>query len=153
VLGGQPPVLYEDGYQLRDYVSIHDVVRANLLALDDDRANYQALNVGADRRMSVLELADVVIQTACAKVEPDVSGLYRVGDTRHIFSDVSKLKALGWNPEVSQPDIVREYVDWAAEQPDLSDTFSEAQQRMRRLGVLRQSSPNPVSTSFAAAAH
>ena len=56
VLAGQPPVLYEDGEQLRDFVSVHDVVRANLLTLEDERANYQVFNVGGARRVSVREL-------------------------------------------------------------------------------------------------
>src|SRR4029077_9113958 len=57
VLSGQAPVLYEDGQQLRDYVSVHDVVRANLLVRDDERANYQVFNVGGNRRVTVHELA------------------------------------------------------------------------------------------------
>ncbi len=137
VLTGQPPVLYEDGEQLRDYVSVRDVVRANLLVLEDERADYQVYNVGGDRRVSVRELAALVIQTAGADVEPRIPNLYRVGDTRHIFSDVSRLRALGWAPEVPQEEIVREYLDWAAEQPDLGDTFTAAQAKMEAAGVLR----------------
>jgi dTDP-L-rhamnose 4-epimerase len=138
VLAGKAPVVYEDGEQLRDYVSIHDVVRANLLVLDDDRASYQAFNVGGERRVSVRELADLVIGAAGARVAPEIGGLYRVGDTRHIFSDVSRLRALGWAPRVAQADIVREYLAWAAEQPDIQDTFAAAQAKMQAAGVLRR---------------
>ena len=137
VLSGQPPVVYEDGEQLRDYVSIHDVVRANLLVFEDPRADYGVFNVGGARRVTVRELAALVIAAAGARVEPEISGLYRVGDTRHIFSDVSRLRALGWEPRVPQGDMVREYVAWAAEQPDLRDTFADAQARMRAAGFLR----------------
>ncbi len=138
VLTGQAPVLYEDGEQWRDYVSIHDVVRANLLVLEDRRADYQVFNVGGDRRVTVRELAALVIQTAGVDLEPEVPGLYRVGDTRHIFSDVSKLRGLGWTPQVSQPEIVRDYLTWAAEQRGLRDTFAEAQATMQATGVLRR---------------
>jgi dTDP-L-rhamnose 4-epimerase len=144
VLTGQGPVLYEDGQQLRDYVSVHDVVRANLLALDDGRANFQVFNVGGDRRVTVRDLANLVIQAAGGNVAPDSPGLYRVGDTRHIFSDISKLRALGWAPEVAQADIVREYIVWASEQPDLRDTFAEAQIAMRTAGVLRDAGSTPT---------
>src|SRR5262249_47429520 len=137
VLMGKPPVLYEDGEQLRDYVSVHDVVRANLLVLEDPRADYQVFNVGGDRRMSVRELAALVIQTARVDVEPQRPGLFRVGDTRHIFSDVSRLRALGWSPQVPQVDVVAEYLSWAAEQPDLEDTFAGAWAQMEEAGVLR----------------
>jgi dTDP-L-rhamnose 4-epimerase len=144
VLTGEAPILYEDGGQLRDYVSVHDVVRANLLMLEDVRADYEAFNVGSGRRVSVLELAEQVIQTSGAVVEPRISGLFRVGDTRHILSDISKLRALGWAPTVSQAEIVKEYLDWAAEQPDLRDTVTEAQARMSAAGVLRSSNPAGV---------
>lgn len=140
VLTGRRPVIYEDGEQLRDYVSIHDVVEANLLVLQDSRADYQVFNVGGDRRVTVGELARMVIEAAGVAVEPELPGLYRVGDTRHSFSDVSKLRALGWAPRITQSEMVREYLAWAAEQPDLHDTFAEAQARMEAAGVLRRAS-------------
>lgn len=137
VLAGRPPVLFEDGEQLRDYVSVHDVVRANILVFEDDRAVGRVFNVGGDRRVAVRELAGLVVRSAGAAVAPEISGLYRVGDTRHIFSDVSGLKDLGWSPLVEQAAMVEEYLGWASSQPDLRDTFEEAQARMQELGVLR----------------
>jgi dTDP-L-rhamnose 4-epimerase len=137
VLSGQAPVLYEDGEQLRDFVSVHDVVRANLLVLEDDRANYQSLNVGGNRQLSVRQLAGLVSQATDHRGEPETSGLYRVGDTRHICSDTAKLRGLGWQPRVEMPDIIREYVDWASRQPDVHDTFAEAQANMLASGILK----------------
>ena len=69
VLTGQPPVLYEDGEQWRDYVSIQDVVRANLLVLEDSRADYQALSISGKRRVTVREMAALLIQTAGGDLE------------------------------------------------------------------------------------
>lgn len=137
VLNGMPPVVYEDGGQIRDYVSVHDVVRANLIAFEDCRADYQVFNVGGERRVTVRELADMVIKASGRRLHFDISSLYRVGDTRHIFSDVSKLKALGWRPRVTMEQIVDEYLTWASEQPDLRDTFAPAHAAMRASGVLR----------------
>jgi dTDP-L-rhamnose 4-epimerase len=138
-LTGNAPVMYEDGQQFRDFVSIHDVVRANLLVLEDQRAEYRAFNVGADRRVTVQELAELTVAEAGMSPPPEAPGIFRVGDTRHIFSDVSALRALGWSPQVSQRAIVREYLAWASEQPDLRDTFAEAQTKMLESGVLRRS--------------
>jgi dTDP-L-rhamnose 4-epimerase len=140
VLNGRPPLMYEDGEQQRDYVSIHDVVEANLLALDDPRTDYQVYNVGGNRRVTVEELAGLVIGSAGAQVGPVCPGVYRVGDTRHIFSDISKLRALGWEPRVAQADMVHEYLAWVVEQPSLRNTFVEAEARMRATGVLRGAS-------------
>lgn len=151
-LAGQPPVLFEDGWQLRDFVSVHDVVRANLLVFDDRRADFEAFNVGGARRVTVRELASMVGEATGRSADPQLPGLYRVGDARHIFSDVSKLAALGWAPVVPLAAVVDEYVAWATEQPDVRDTFTGAQAHMRASGVLleaaawgngRRSQPNP----------
>ncbi|MBI2940048.1 MAG: NAD-dependent epimerase/dehydratase family protein [Chloroflexi bacterium] len=138
-LAGRPPLVYEDGAQLRDYVSVHDIARANVLVLEDPRADYRVFNVGGARAISVRQLARLVIEASGNDLEPEVPGLYRVGDMRHILSDVASLRALGWEPTRGQAEIVREYVAWAREQPDLRDTYSEAAARMRAMGVLRES--------------
>jgi dTDP-L-rhamnose 4-epimerase len=138
VLTGKPPVVFEDGQQLRDYVSIHDIVDANMLAFEDNRADFQVFNVGGERRITVMGLAWMVCHTAGVDFVPEACGVYRLGDTRHIFSDVSRLRALGWEPRVGQTEIVREYVDWLSTQPDLSDTFASAQDVMSSAGVLRK---------------
>jgi dTDP-L-rhamnose 4-epimerase len=138
LLNAEPPVCYEDGQQLRDYVSVHDVARANLTVLQDERADFQVFNVGGDRNVSVLDYARLIGQRANVDIEPQVPGLYRFGDTRHVVSDVSKLKSLGWAPEVSLEDIVDEYLIWAQEQPGFRDYYAEAEEHMKILGTLRQ---------------
>lgn len=138
-LHGAPPVMFEDGNQLRDYVSIHDVVRANLLPLARADMHGRSFNVGADRRVTVRELADAVVREAGSGAPPLMRGLFRVGDTRHSLSDVSALKTMGWKPEVGQAAIIHEYLEWAASQPDLRNTYDEAERRMRSLGVLVES--------------
>lgn len=139
-LAGKSPVLFEDGLQVRDYVSVQDVVRANLLVFEEARADGRAFNVGGNRRVTVWELAGLVVRSAGVSVAPEIPGLYRVGDTRHIFSDVSPLADLGWSPLVEQATMVDEYLHWASRQPDLHDTYEEAQARMKALGALRSSS-------------
>ena len=138
LLNGKPPVCYEDGQQLRDYVSVHDVAWANLLVLEDERADFQVFNVGGDRQVTVLDYARLITERAGVDIEPEVPGLYRFGDTRHVFSDVSKLKALGWEPEVPLKAIVDEYIAWAQEQPGFTDYYTEAEARMEALGTIRR---------------
>lgn len=143
LLNGMRPVCYEDGKQLRDYVSVFDVARANLLVLEDSRADHQVFNVGGDRRVSVSNYARLIAQRAGVDLDPEVPGLYRFGDTRHVFSDVSRLKALGWEPEVSLEDIVDGYIAWAKTQSGFRDYYAEAQQRMESLGTLRRVAGTP----------
>jgi len=139
LLTGQTLVCYEDGRQLRDYVSVHDVARANALVLADDRAEFRVFNVGGDRQTTVLEYAGLLARQAGIETQPDVPGLYRFGDTRHVISDVTRLKSLGWRPQVALESVLGEYLAWAQAQPDFRDYYAEAEARMRALGTLRQS--------------
>jgi dTDP-L-rhamnose 4-epimerase len=143
---GVQPLVFEDGRQLRDYVGIHDVVRATLLPLKREEMHGTSFNVGGDRSVSVLELAELVGEAAGMACEPRISGHYRIGDTRHVRSDVSRLKGQGWFPEENLRDVVREYVAWALEHKDFHNAAAAAQDRMKQLGVLRQA-PTPVESN------
>src|SRR4051812_47965231 len=93
------PMIYEDGRQIRDYVNVADVVDANLLVLDEGRADYEMFHVGGGKPYTVLQFASVVAEVFGRKdyvAKP--CGKYRFGDTRHICSDIHKLMNLGWKP-------------------------------------------------------
>jgi dTDP-L-rhamnose 4-epimerase len=138
LLAGKPAVCYEDGQQLRDYVSVHDVARANVLVLEDERAAFQVFNVGGDHRVSVIDYARMIARRAGVDLEPRLPGIYRLGDTRHIFSDSMRLKSLGWRPSVPLERIVDEYIAWAQSQPGFRDYSAEAEARMASLGTIRR---------------
>jgi len=152
LLNGQAPVCYEDGKQLRDYVSVHDVARANLLVLEDPRADYQAFNVGGDRKVSVLDYAQLVAQRAASAIQPEIPGVYRFGDTRHVFSDVSKLGTLGWQPTVSLAEIVDGYIAWAQAQLGFRDYYAKAEAQMEAKGTLRRAQKTKQSAPIHRAA-
>jgi dTDP-L-rhamnose 4-epimerase len=135
---GREPVIYEDGQQIRDFVNIADVVDANLLVLKDSRADFQMFNVGGDRRVTVAEFARVVADVFEKKgFEPKASGKYRYGDTRHIFSDVTKLKALGWTPKRSVKESVVAYREWLKRADSAEDILDYSNKMMAKLGVVR----------------
>jgi len=138
LLNHKPPIVYEDGQQLRDYVYVGDVAKANLLVLEDDRANYQVFNVGGAKATTVLEYAHLLAEKLDRNIEPVIPGQFRFGDTRHIVSDISKLRALGWEPVTPLEQIAEEYIEWAREQPDLGDYYEEAEARMEELGTIRR---------------
>jgi dTDP-L-rhamnose 4-epimerase len=137
LLHGRQPVVYEDGGQLRDYVSVWDVARANVLVLEDERADYRAFNVGGGRALTVLEYAQVVGRALNRPVSPEVPGRFRVGDTRHIMSDVSRLRALGWEPRGSLEAAAAAYAEWAQAQEGFRDYSEEGAATMARQGVVR----------------
>ncbi|MBI4329418.1 MAG: NAD-dependent epimerase/dehydratase family protein [Chloroflexi bacterium] len=135
---GQPPVIYEDGRQLRDYVHVKDAVAANLLVLDALEAPGQVFNVGGGAPVTVRAYAELIREVVGATVEPRIPGIYRVGDSRHLFSDSSRLEALGWRRTASLRGIVEDYVQWLRQQPRLRETYSSAEAVMRSEDVLRQ---------------
>lgn len=139
LLHDQAPVCYEDGNSLRDYVYVGDVARANVLVMEDPRADYRAFNVAGQRATSVVEYARIAARACDREIEPLLSGEYRFGDTRHTVSSWQALGELGWRPEVPLEQVVAEYVDWVRTQPDLGDFYARSAARMREADILRQS--------------
>jgi len=137
LLQNLPPIIYEDGKQLRDYVYVGDVAAANLLAMESNTANYQIYNVGGSEPISVSEYVKLLLRVLGKDVAPKIRGEFRFGDARHIISDISKIGKLGWQPRTSLEQIISEYLEWAIEQPEIKDFYAEAEKVMKRMGVIR----------------
>lgn len=112
LLNGQAPIIYEDGDQQRDYCHVDDVVAANLLVAHDDRADFEAYNVGSGRGTTVREFAARLGHATGRGTAPVIPGKFRVGDNRHSVSSISKLSALGWTPKKGLEEIMRDYWEW-----------------------------------------
>jgi dTDP-L-rhamnose 4-epimerase len=113
LLNGKPPLVFEDGRQRRDFVAVSDVARACRLALESDRANGHAINVGTGRGVSVLEVADELGRVLDVDVEPYVTGRFRTGDIRHCFADISLARSvLGYAPGVELEDGMADLAEW-----------------------------------------
>jgi dTDP-L-rhamnose 4-epimerase len=135
---GKPPLIFEDGRQIRDYVNIADVAAANALVLEKRQANFEAYNVGGDRAYTVQEFYNCVQQVFGTHLTPSINGYFRFGDTRHIFSDITKLKNLGWAPRHDIKKSVEDYVTYLKAQDDIVDTLESANHKMRSLNVIQQ---------------
>jgi dTDP-L-rhamnose 4-epimerase len=135
---GKVPVLYEDGEAIRDYVNIEDVVDANVLVLWDDRAAGRVFNVGGGQAVTTREFADIVMRQYGSDQPGVVTGEYRFGDTRHILSDISALRALDWEPRRAPVQSVAAYAGWLDDMKGLDGVLAEADARMRALGVVRK---------------
>lgn len=138
LMHGLPPVVYEDGGQLRDFVNVRDVARANVTVLRDPRAARGVFNVGGGRAVSVLEFTRLMIEAFGSPLEPEVAGDFRVGDTRHTVSDISRMRGLGWTPAVPVETNVKEYVEWMREQRGTRAYLDEAERVMTEQGVVRR---------------
>jgi dTDP-L-rhamnose 4-epimerase len=108
---GQPMLIFEDGEQQRDFVSVHDIAQANILALEKKEADYEVFNVGSGQPISISALADVIMKEYGKQVPKDIVGKYRKGDIRHCYADITKIKTrLGFVPKVSMADGMRELI-------------------------------------------
>ncbi|PYT00012.1 MAG: nucleoside-diphosphate-sugar epimerase [Acidobacteria bacterium] len=117
LLNDESPLIYEDGDQTRDFVSVHDIVRANLLALNSSAADYQVLNVGTGRATSIKFIAEVIARGLGKEIEPDVTEQFREGDIRHCIADISKARnLLGYEPTVTLEDGLTELLEWVGSQ-------------------------------------
>jgi dTDP-L-rhamnose 4-epimerase len=137
IANGLPPVCYEDGQQLRDYVNVADVARANVLAMESDADEHAVYNVGGGRAVTVLEFARIMLDTCESSLEPDIPGEYRVGDTRHTVSDISAMRRLGWEPKVPVGQNVVEYLEWMGSFSGTAEYLAEAERVMRDQSVVR----------------
>jgi dTDP-L-rhamnose 4-epimerase len=136
IKNGQPPVVFEDGRQTRDFVSVHDIVRACLLSMEKDGADYQAVNVGTGRPTSILDVAEVLINLYKSDVVPSVENRFRAGDVRHCVADISKIRGLiGYAPVVSFAEGMRELVSWGRG-TSAQDGFQRAYQELQTRGLV-----------------
>ena len=84
---GQAPAVFEDGGQLRDFVHVRDIARANVLALTSPDAPPGAYNVASGTPRSILEMASSLCAAHGASAPtPEITGRYRLGDVRHVFA-------------------------------------------------------------------
>jgi dTDP-L-rhamnose 4-epimerase len=103
LLSGLPPLVHEDGNQLRDFIHVRDIAEANLLVADAPPADvaFQAYNVGTGQPHKIVDFARELAKTLAPSIQPQFPGSFRLGDARHVFADISKIERLGFKPRVS----------------------------------------------------
>ncbi|EYF03199.1 NAD-dependent epimerase/dehydratase family protein [Chondromyces apiculatus] len=118
LLHGRSPLIFEDGEQMRDFVSVHDVARACRLSMESEAAAGQVLNVGSGEPMRVRDVAQRMAQAmGKPEVAPTITGKYRVGDVRHCYPDIGLARrVLGYEPRVTFEGGLSELTAWLREQ-------------------------------------
>jgi len=137
LLNGRAPLIYEDGLQSRDFVHVSDIVQANLLVMENGRANYQVFNIGTGRPLSILDVARALSDGLKAGIEPEIVGKFREGDIRHCYADISKAQeVLDYAPRVAFEEGILELVAWAREQ-ESRDLVDQATSELAERGLTR----------------
>ena len=135
LLNGNPPMIFEDGQQMRDFVSVHDIVAANLLAMERSEGDGQALNIGSGEPITIAEVAETLTESLGVNVPREISGRYRAGDIRHCFGDISKAKeTLGYQPKYNFASGVPELVEWLRSQT-AEDRVEDMKQKLSAYGL------------------
>jgi dTDP-L-rhamnose 4-epimerase len=136
LLNGNPPLIFEDGRQMRDFVHVSDIARACRLALEVPEASDQVLNVGSGRQYTVVEIARAMAEVlGREEIGPDITGNYRVGDIRHCFADITLARrVLGYEPTMPFEQGLIELASWLEGQV-ACDRVAEAREELAARGL------------------
>jgi dTDP-L-rhamnose 4-epimerase len=138
LLNDQPPVLYEDGEQTRDFSFVEDIARANLLAATTDALDGLPVNIGSGQAVTIRRVAQLISEALGIHIDPVAQGEFRPGEMRHLTSDTTRARAAGYEPQVDLETGIGRYLDWIREQSDVRDYFAAAEQIMRAKGIVHR---------------
>jgi dTDP-L-rhamnose 4-epimerase len=139
VLAGQPIPIYEDGLSLRDFVHVHDVVRANLLALECAISQPEStLNIGSGSAMTIAAIARQVCAALGVEGRTELTGQYRLGDVRGCIADIGAARRhLGFEPTVGFPEGIADVVSWVTGETVCADSYDRSVEELTRTGFMR----------------
>lgn len=133
LMNDQPPLVFEDGRQMRDFVHVQDVAEAFATVLDDDREIWDVFNVGSGAPVSINEIAGVLARLLGKNIAPEVLNRYRVGDIRHCFGDISKIeRTFGFTPRRSMDEGMEELISWVSHTRAPIDRSAESLEQLSR---------------------
>jgi dTDP-L-rhamnose 4-epimerase len=133
---GQPPMIFEDGRQRRDFVHVEDVAQAFLLALEHEKAPGGVFNVGSGEDRSVNEVAQLLAGAMGRDIAPEIAGKARLGDIRHCIADITRIREeLGYRPRRDFSEGLAELAEWVAEQ-EAQDRVQEARRELEARGLV-----------------
>ncbi len=113
LMNDKPPIIFEDGNQARDFIHISDIVQACILAMDKSEGDYQVFNIGTGRKLTVFDVANILIDKLSFKGESQIVNRFREGDIRHCYADISLAKeVLGYEPKIKFEDGIIDLVNW-----------------------------------------
>jgi len=136
LLNDKPPLVFEDGLQQRDFVSVYDIAQACRLALEVREADGHVFNVGSGRPRTILDVARMIARAVGKEhIEPQIADKYRVGDIRHCFADIKLARRmLGYEPRVHLEEGLVELAQWLEGQA-ANDLVEQARKELDRRGL------------------
>jgi dTDP-L-rhamnose 4-epimerase len=138
LLNGQPPVIFEDGRQRRDFVHVEDVARAFLLALERPEAAGGVFNIGSGEERTVAEVATLLAEAmGRPDIGPEIADKARAGDIRHCVPDLSLAASrLAYSAQRDFRDGLVELSEWVARQRQAEDRVHQARRELESRGLV-----------------
>jgi dTDP-L-rhamnose 4-epimerase len=138
IKNGNGITVFEDGKETRDFVYIKDVVDATILGIEKDQANGEVFNVGTGVATDVICVAKNLIQNYGIEVPINIGGNYRLGDIRHNFADLTKIKSiLDFQPQFSFKEGLKEFTNWVNKQEVEQDNYQRSIDEMKLKGLYK----------------
>lgn len=130
--------IFEDGKESRDFVYIDDIVDATILGIEKDEADFEIFNVGLGEAIDVLTVAKTLVDEYKSSSKITVSGNYRLGDIRHNYADLTKIKdKLGFVPKVSFSEGIKRFTSWVDQQVVVEDKYEKSIVEMKEKGLYK----------------
>ena len=135
---GQPPLIFEDGRQRRDFVHVRDVARAFRLAMEQKEAPGHVINIGSGNAYTVTQVATLLAEAmGRPEIEPEIMNKARSGDIRNCFADIGKARELlGFEPRHRLEDTLGELAAWVAEAGGAVDRSAEMKRQLETRGLV-----------------
>lgn len=132
-----PPVVYEDGLQTRDFISVYDIADANVFCLENEKSFGKVFNLGTGNPIAIKEIAQILAELLNKKIKPTITGKFRSGDVRHCTADITLIKnILGWKPKWSFEKGMQDLIEWG-EKEKAKDLFEKASKELNSKGLLK----------------
>lgn len=129
--------IFEDGLETRDFIYISDVVEATILGLENQKANFNVFNVGAGISTSVKDIVEILGSVYDKYVKMKVTGDFRIGDIRHNYADIRKIKdVLGFEPKVSLDKGIKKFSKWVLQQKMNDNGYEKSIEEMKQKGLM-----------------
>ena len=140
IMQGKSINIFEDGLESRDFVFIDDVVSATIMGIENEEADNEVFNVGSGISTNVNYVVEKLMQNFNKQVPVTISGNYRIGDIRHNYADLNKIKEkLNFEPKVSFDLGISKFVAWVKAQSSdaLVDLYEESLEEMKIKGLFK----------------
>jgi dTDP-L-rhamnose 4-epimerase len=132
IKNNKPPIIYEDGQQTRDFISVHDIVRANIISMEKNSAKNQIFNVGTGKPKTIQLVAKTLSKLLRKEINPIITNKFRKGDIRHCYADIKKINdKLDFQTKIDFEEGLKELVEWSQSEK-ANDLFDQATSELEK---------------------